>query len=406
MIPYTSQIRILDTGGERAPESGSKVEEWSAPISAAPSGSKTAGAAGTDTHGEGLSMHGLTASIADRPTHRHPTHKHVQAVHDSKTPSYTGLECYESSIYPAEECPFTGMCLPGSTCTRWRTGSYSIDDEVLKSSGGELRDCPCGADCDGKFVLGHWTPEDPSCPPLWLSPSELRQRFRGRRTVFYGDSLVRQVFQRTLAHLRGFNVLVEHFFHGRAAYAMNGTHDVLSLDLDPRKAVDELLGPKQVDIEFRWSPKLLPSRAELDAYRPQIVILALNVHITKDRFKELKVGEHMSVLVNGSEYLEHVVWLTTANSRGNYSWRNAEMRSWAAEVKGRTNVSVSLVGMDKLAEQSPWGRNKGGNDVHFQCSFLDMHPQPIKEDAMMYPDSVDCRDWFNLNVVNLIMGRL
>jgi hypothetical protein len=25
---------------------------------------------------------------------------------------------------------------------------------------------------------------------------------------------------------------------------------------------------------------------------------------------------------------------------------------------------------------------------------------------MMYPDSVDCRDWFNLNVVNLIMGRL
>jgi hypothetical protein len=326
-------------------------------------------------------------------------------------PYYTGLECYKQSLYPAKECPYMGMCLPGSTCTTWRYGAYNLD-YATSDPQTKLTGCSCGADCAGRYVRERWTPHLVKCPGVWLSPRQMLDRFRGRRMVLSGDSLVRQVFLRIVAHLRGLDAIVEHPFKAHATFLMNMTHDVLTLhdEFGTRRTEGYLTGARHVDIQYWRSPSGLPSRGGLDASHAQIAVMAINLNCTEDCFKERNVPEQMDALLKDSHHLEHIVWLTTAGRHGkwrkDYSQGNAAMRTWAAEAQKHTNVTVTIVAVDKLVKQSPWGRNMGGDDAHFQCSFLDEHPAIIRKDAMKTPDTVDCRDLLNLNVAQLIMGSI
>jgi len=238
------------------------------------------------------------------------------------------------------------------------------------------------------------------------------EHFTGRRIVSSGVSLDRQVFLRTVAHLRGFEATMEHYFDGHAVYARNGTHGVLSLhdELVMGQVAGYLAGPRMVELEFRRAPSNIPNQWELDLSKPQVLAMAVNIHRAEHCFEVSKFPEQVNALLSGSPYLEHVLWLTTASRHGkweeDYSRRNAAMRVWAVEAQKRLNVTVTVVGVDKLVEQSPWERNAGGDDAHFQCSSLNEYPAYIRLNEIKTPDSADCRDLLNLNVVQLIAGRL
>ena len=338
--------------------------------------------------------------------------------------SYLGLECYQPSFYPAEECPYSGMCTPGSTCTTWRTGFFPQDSYSLPGSKGNLHGCPCGADCEGSFQEERWKPNDQSCPAIWMSPFEMRERINGRRILLVGDSLMRQVFLRAVAHMRGLEAIVEHYFHHDATYVMNGTHDVLSLfdKLSSGRVDDVVKGARQVEIEYMWATSELISRRSLDMVRPKIAVMSINLWCDKSCFRLQNIPGRTHELIHDNEYLEQIVWLTTASVHGdvhglprrysslNEFWeRNAAMRAWVADVRALTNVTLTIVGLDRLVEHSPWGRNihpdEGISDPHFQCSFLDQYPAYVRR-WIKSPKSADCRDLLNLNVVQLIMGSI
>ena len=61
------------------------------------------------------------------------------------------------------------------------------------------------------------------------TPAQILRCLSGRVLVFEGDSLSRQLFLRTIWHLRGIPTLIEHFFHQHAVYIFNSTHDELRL---------------------------------------------------------------------------------------------------------------------------------------------------------------------------------
>jgi len=329
---------------------------------------------------------------------------------------FAGVECHQPSRYPGEECPFPGMCLPNSTCTSWRSGKFSAEStrswQNPSTESDTLRtnlECPCGADCDGSFVNERWTPSDAACHTPWLSPHEMMSHIRGKTILFSGDSLVRQIFLRMVAHLRWFDTIVEHYFHKHARYFHNGVYDVLEIEEEPysRNAAQVLEGEKLVEIIFNWAPEILPTTEALQEARPSILIVAINLWVLWEAFWDLNAAEYMTALIEQWNLsLTHVLWLTTADAdEQDFTERNSAMRQWSAKnMQEGSDVNVYIVAVDKLADKSPFQRNSGG-DSHYTCGFQAAFPGRLSvESVIKQPEDHDCRDMLNLNLVQLICG--
>lgn len=73
--------------------------------------------------------------------------------------------------------------------------------------------------------------------------------------AFFGDSVVRQLFLKTIGLLRGFNVSVDRVFHTNALYVRNTTHDALHVFTDDAGAYDgSSICSADLSISFEWGP--------------------------------------------------------------------------------------------------------------------------------------------------------
>lgn len=228
----------------------------------------------------------------------------------------------------------------------------------------------------------------------------MRHRINRRQILFVGDLLMRQVFLRLVAHTRGLDALVERCFHQNAAYAMNGLYDVLSLydKLSTGREDFVVLGARQVELQYLWGTSDVIFRRDLDLVQPKTVVMRINLGCNEACFRAQNISEHIQELTIDNEYLEHTVWPTTAllegRTKGLPEWqnlpssfqeRNTAMSAWAAEAQAKTKVTMTIVGVDELVEQSPWGRNilEGGfEDAHFQCGALDEYPKFLRKDQI------------------------
>lgn len=64
------------------------------------------------------------------------------------------------------------------------------------------------------------------CGIVWYQAAQAEIILELYQVVFMGDSVMRQIFLRLVWFLRGFEEVVEHYFHSNAIYVQNATHDV------------------------------------------------------------------------------------------------------------------------------------------------------------------------------------
>lgn len=124
-----------------------------------------------------------------------------------------------------------------------------------------------GGGASGRFRLDSGLWEFPGrCQLHYFTPAEAFALLAGRALVFAGDSMVRQLFLRLVALLRGTPVAQDRVFHGDAVYLRNATHDYLYVQLRFGEAFrpEAILRPS-VNVSFfwqvRWSTRWQPASA-------------------------------------------------------------------------------------------------------------------------------------------------
>jgi hypothetical protein len=298
-------------------------------------------------------------------------------------PVYQGQECYPSStLHEAIMEPDDFSFVRNETgCVMWKSGRFL---EALSNNATFMyaNNTPCAAFQNGSWTHGRW--KDP-CDTMWLNSSTLRQSLVGKRIVFTGDSLNRQLFLRLVWHVRGFREIIEHYFHSSATYAFNGTHDVLAIAAD--QLTDEIISPiknPQFVAHFLWAK-------ELEWH-----------NILDQKFDAVVVGAHYWLKDTTSPRhlaLQNVVFVTTpalpaagsASKRQLHDQRN----TWIRQT-GR-----AFLPMEEMTRDRAFLRNSEDN-MHFQCGFEVRFPGQVTW-KYKAPATGDCRDFVSLNEVMIIV---
>lgn len=206
----------------------------------------------------------------------------------------------------------------------------------------------------------------------WQAASALR----GKRVVLSGDSMVRQLFIRLVAALRGATVVAQpaqFVFHSSAIYAMNGTHDWLcvrpwqgegQVTLGPPCAPPPVERP-WVTLRYLWSPERLPSEAPAPGAPPDpegltAADLAADVTVAGLMFwlpwnDTLKA--HLPAMSAAAARSRRLFWLATPGEH--YAPRNDAVRAWA-----RGQPAVRVLALDKLRADGSYTEQDWH---HFEC---------------------------------------
>ena len=156
--------------------------------------------------------------------------------------TFTGMKCHaNSSTLPLDfGCARPSACCCNSTCASWATGRLALQATAPLDTASNKKAIWCNFDGPGSAINASngslvWQPSHGGCwevggqrlldPLPFLTSAQATAALHQTRVVVAGDSLLRQLFMRLVAHLRGFPDVVEHYFHADALYASNGTHD-------------------------------------------------------------------------------------------------------------------------------------------------------------------------------------
>lgn len=327
---------------------------------------------------------------------------------NSSALGFFGVNCYPDAC--GVRCPFhagnSSICGLGTTdrCLLWQNGMFIFpsgrdeptsqrDPTSQREPTSKPHSCKGSSDSDGTFVGGVWVPK--VCRLGIFSSFDALAALDRKKIVFAGDSMIRQLFMRFVAHLRGFDSFVEAFvFHRNAVYLRNATHDVLCtteyLDCD---GVIGFVRPS-LTAHFVWSPDTISYDLVTQVQRRRkdvIVVLGLLYHLGNHSMdqKKLKMVHRLS------EAAMQLFWIATPETtafNASYSERNAKMRRWASQ-----STKVQVLAFDKLRAAGPY---REANGPHFQCK-----PDLSKPPEQQAP-CADLRDTLNWSLIQLILNNL
>ena len=314
----------------------------------------------------------------------------------SKThPVYVGTQCHPGAL-DEKGCPLKGACGVGisDSCVLWKRGLFVYPPGWLDPA---LPSPRCAAACDapGSFQGVHWTPSDASCELASFNAWQAGVALRGRKVVFAGDSLLRQLFQRSVAHLRGLTVVAQPFvLHQDLAYAKNSSADALCTDSARCDALLAERGPAadSTALRFRWMPTNLDPERLAEEGDVDVVVVGLLFHLPANNTLEWLLPK----LDDLAARVPRLFWVTTPNTRVGYSSaesdhraRNEVMRAWAARTP-----NARILALDKLRED---GRFLEQDGPHFECK-VDVKRPP--EQQKLCGDS---HDVVNLSLLQLLL---
>jgi len=198
---------------------------------------------------------------------------------------------------------------------------------------------------------------------------------QGRTLDLVGDSMVRQVFIRLVALLRGQTAVGQpYIFHESGLYRANASHDDLCAGHHVCHAHPGAFD-KHPDFRLRfvWSPLVLPEESrehvpagkrkndgEFDPDHFTTAELSGDIVLVGFLYHSGAQDTHaarLPALDKLRQQSRHLFWLTTPGPE--YAARNAAMRAWAA---GKADVTV--LGFDKLAAD---GLYRPMDGHHFAC---------------------------------------
>lgn len=332
---------------------------------------------------------------------------------------YQGLTCLAGSAYPGDVCDLPGAYCNGtdaSNCTWWSRGRYSFvpDDirrylsrvwyswtRVSRAAGGIVGDRCTSTDNAGLFINDSWQPlPSAACVYVQISPIEAIKRLLGKRLVFTGDSMVRQLFTGLVSHIRGFTAQIESVFHEDASYRFSGHADHFQIGHASAGPVAQ----DEFELMFMWAVDGIPV-SRMQAAHPDYVISGV-MYWDSTQFEESHaIWQQLSEVLHPERPWRATYWLTTPlenpEQRFNNSVlaaRNIRIRHWAS-----AHERLRVVGFDKLAAVSPWQRV---DTIHFGCMFNAMFPDSIEQGQYRTPDNKDCRNLMYANLINVILGDI
>eukprot|EP01036_Dinobryon_divergens_P029351 gene29351-38430_t len=271
---------------------------------------------------------------------------------------------------------------------------------------------------DGYFFrYGRWTHSKLGAPP-WLSYYGLKSALEGYHFIFRGDSMMRQIFNRLVFHVRGYDTVIEHFYHLDATYTFNATHDLLAIDYDGRShhhdhhthkgdgssnnsySVENAL----FTASFIWDPTLDRGSNSDSLVLPANALLVVGLHY----WFPFPAGEKRLLRFNSSQ----TIFVTTPNLFSDTQIINKkavdDRNEWI-----RINGSGNYIPLDAMAANGAFHMNRE-DSMHFQCSYLSrqdgwngwMERVAVVNNEIQFkaPASGDCRDMVNLNVVMLLVN--
>ena len=352
----------------------------------------------------------------------------------AQTPFFSGVRCFPNCEYSTGSCPATGVCLPNSSCVLWRLGEFAPSPSQLPMPP------PCTAvDTAGTFdAAGAWVPAPGGpCTPTVFSPAQAYAVLRGRHVAFGGDSLMRQLFIRLVAHLRGFSAAADRAFHVPALYRRNATHDSLHIAFRPQSGEGAAQPPPlprrepvtvdEVLLTFDWAPSHNAAHADgvpfstpveellasADAAPP---IVVYGVIYWRDA---ASLDDELAALQALAARSSRLLWVTTPEEPGasaarnaEYAARNAAMRAWAATQTPAGRVRV--LPLDALAAAAKArGPELRPGGVHFGCTLRDGRGSDMGAYAHAFAPMVadaqtkaDCRDVVDLALAQLLLNAM
>lgn len=329
-----------------------------------------------------LSLPPQSAGVSP-PTDAHPPHIHrAPAAHPSQ-----GLQCVHNSEAPSG-CPHgAAECGKGSSCVLWERGWFAPPTQCTPTQYSPTPEpraaCPAALALPGRFDQAAsadgstiWVVAAAAAPPAappppcalrYYTPAEaFNEVLYRRRLAFAGDSIVRGLFLRLVAFLRGFDAVGDRHFHTDALYSRNGSADLLSVEqlpdspLDPRPVSDASLV-----VSFTWaggtdhlqpgspSELIIPADAVLKL-APDAAVLGVVYWQTNPRISRRQKAAATRVARGGAR----VFWVGTPPFPESYQGalelrfnagvpaKNADMRQFCAE----NAPNMTFLPMDAVAE--------------------------------------------------------
>lgn len=236
------------------------------------------------------------------------------------------------------------------------------------------------------------------CDFQYLDPVELlavlRKLSAGRRIIICGDSMMRNLFMRLVALLRGQRLVVEHYFGNDAQYTVFPEGDLLqvtaqgsfnsSVHFKPgRDAILNVYYFRDTD-QTMWRPEPLSEAAPLVIYSFMYWWHGQNAGTVLQPF--LQRWERR---IRESPETTFVFLTAPIPTVANYSDQKlcdkeqCELRNTVTKhffrAPGIANIAhrFNLVDFDGIATVGPWIPKKDA--LHYQCSFDPFFPNPISD---------------------------
>ena len=374
-------------------------------------------------------IHSSTTTTTTSVTHDHrDAHIILSSHREHKAGSYTppwvkppnfkppiawkGSSCYEGSVL--HECPYPKLCFHNSTCIFWKTGMF-LESSVLsssivplghhraknhsKSSNSLVRGMKtrlqqmCPKFDHGEFVRGKWKK---SCAYPWLTSKELRSRVAGKHIAIIGDSMLRQLFMRFVWHARGFEEIIESYYHTDAFYIFNSTHDYLMIQAEYTPTLARSLIRNPIfSLSYTWDSdqKYLTKYPDADLRITFPTYWNVSVVDAKDSVKLLQV-------VNTPSFntLYGTVPHRVPPAPENFSFAVEAANLW---IKSQHKYYLPL---EEMSLKKVFFRNEE-DGTHFQCGMIHMWGEQASGEFKS-PTSKDCRDMMNLNLVMMLVHYL
>lgn len=254
----------------------------------------------------------------------------------------------------------------------------------------------------------------------FFTPEDAQRCFMGKRIMFSGDSMIRQLYTRVINYVRGIPTNAEHLYNwGTGSYIAfpDGT-DRFTPECPDRRC--EIPSDSLYSIVFDWHDHqnyTWDVQRVLDL-RADVVIQSIvywrgcyeDLNELRDAFDRLL-----------PDWRGHYTWYHTPEKRNSnyreFYWRNRRMRRWIERHRAAGDTRLNALPADRLARLHN-GRHivrdrrpikSAYDDVHFMATFLEAdYPKPIKA-GLQYvkaPMDWDTRDMFNFNLMQLWLNGI
>lgn len=329
---------------------------------------------------------------------------------------FIGEECFPSCVSPIPECPIGDACGANSNCFMWKRGKLTdlVPNERVEQQLHQLPK-PCYtrsyASNDSFFVNDTWTRG--SCALTHYSPIESDLLLRGHAIVFYGDSLLRQLFNRFVWHLRSIPNVLEQYYHAHALYVRNNQTDALHIGPDDHMGKfhysltaqgSKLVDNPTIQLVFIWEPRLEdPDHIDQQlalarrAFSNLSLVMGMNYWSEGDAYHHELVPPQIKRFQDSARYSNmNLFWYPTTSTK--YSKRNA---FYGSLVNGS---NTWILPSEPMSMNAPYAHNRG-DTIHYQCGINLKFPGKVENlDRLNTPETKDCRDMFDYNIMQYILN--